>query len=333
MLSRRLQWRNALRRHPSIYPAAVIVAVAFVAGCSSRGARELLQHAAAHWLMTAIVVAVLCVASVARARRRAQQRQTHSWLAALPVSDRVLKTSIRAPAGALLIFLAAIAVACCTGMAAAIAGTLLLSIGTASSLGVAIGWYWPATTSTMIPPSWYTHVRRSPRAAWRASLWGLGTWPLARSQVYGRPKVTARQLAFLALGIPLGTPVMQALLVIGSALIVSYLLRLLVATARTAFPAARWLAPTPIGLAGLTAALIWLALLRQIIVIALLLVFASALPLAMTQARAVTQGAMWLLLSLVVSVAACALAYAISSPDRASTLASPWRRHGAHERP
>lgn len=331
-MSRRLQWRNALRRHPSIYAALIIVPAVFVWACSREAARALLQKAAAHWLLAAIVVAVLCATAVTRARRHARQRQLHSWLAALPVSDREFAAAVRAPVSALCISLIAVAVAVGAGLSSAAAGTLLPSIGIAGALGVAMGWYWPHRQAPMIPPSWYASVRRRPRALWRAWVWGLGTWPLAHSQVWGRPKVTARQLAFVALGLPMGTPAIQALLVVGSALIVSHLLRLLAATARVAFPAARWLAPTPISLVRLTCALIWLALLRQIIVIALLLLLATALPLAVTGAQALSRGAGWLLLSAVLSVAACAVAYARSSPDRAQHFAMSWRGRGGHAR-
>lgn len=279
-----------------------------------------------------MVIAVLGASSVKRGRRRAQQRQLHSWLAALPISDRRLAASIRAPVSALCIGLLAVAVACSAGLAAAAAGTLLLCIGTAGALGVGIGWYWPDKQAPMIPPSWYASVRRSPRALWRAGLWGLGTWPIAHGQVWGRPKVTARQLAFLALGLPMGTTAIQALLVMGSALIVSHLLRLLAATARVSFPAARWLAPTPIGVVRLTCSVIWLALLRQLVVIALLLLFVSALRPTVTAAQARTAGASWLLLSLLLSVAACAWAYGRSSPDRAHPFGSRSRRHRVHTR-
>ncbi|HTT05876.1 MAG TPA: hypothetical protein VMF64_11350 [Steroidobacteraceae bacterium] len=289
-----------------------------------------MQQTAAHWLLTAIVFAALCAASVTRARARVRRRQLHGWLAALPVSDCVLAASVSAPVSALCISLLAIAVAWGAGLSAAAAGTLLLALGTAAALGVGLGWYWPHRQAPLIPPSWYTRIHRSPQAPWRARIWGLGTWPLACSQVWGRPKITSRQLAFLALGMPLGTPAIRALLVIGSALIVSHLLRMLAATARVAFPAARWLAPTPIGVVRLTCALIWLTLLRQAIVLALLVLFVGALPLALTGTQALARGADWLLLSLVISVAACAWAYAHGSPDRAPL--SAWRSSRARFR-
>lgn len=285
-----------------------------------------------HWLLTAMVCAVLCAASVTRARARVQQRQLHSWLAALPISSRVLAASVRVPVSALCISLIAVTVAWGAGLSAAAAGALLLSIGTAVALGVGIGWYWPHRQAPLIPSSWYTRIRQRPRSPWRAWVWELGSWPPARSQVWGRPKVSARQIAFVALAMPLGTPAIEALLVMGCALIVAYLIRMLAATARVAFPAARWLAPTPIGFVRLTCALVWLALLRELIVIALLLLFVSALPLAVSGTRSLAGGASWLLLSLAISVAACAWAYAGSSPDRAALRAWRSRRARIHER-
>jgi hypothetical protein len=319
--SRWLQWRNALRRHPSIYAALIIVPAAFVWGCSRGAARALMQQAAAHWLLTASVFAALCAASVTRARARAQQRQLHSWLAALPVSNRLVVAAVRVPLLALGIILVAVGTAWGAGLSAAATALLLSSIAGAGALGVGIGWYWPHRQAPLIPPSWYTRIRRSRQASRHAWVWGLGTWPLARSQVWGRPRITARQLALVALAMPLGTPAIQALLAMGAALIAAYLLRMLAATVRVAFPAARWLAPTPIGFVRLTCALIWLALLRQLMVIALLLLFVRALPLAVRGTQALTRGAGCWLASLAVSVAACAWAYARSSPDRAALRA------------
>jgi len=96
---------------------------------------------------------------------------------------------------------------------------------------------------------------------------------------------------------------------------------------RIAPPAARWLAPTPIGFAGFATALIWLALLRQLIVMGLLLLLVFSLPLTALSTQEAHRGALWLVLSFALSMLACALAYASSSPDRAGGCALHWRGH------
>jgi hypothetical protein len=198
-----------------------------------------------------------------------------------------------------------------------------------SALGIALGWYLPRAQRTATPDSWYARLRARRDGQWRASLWPLGSWPVAHSEVWGRPKVTSRQLAVVALAIPMGASAQQALAILAFTLISLHLQRLALATLPTAWQAARWLAPTPLTLLRFTSALLWHALLRQAVVLALLVTLLLAAPRLLAVAghsHPVVLAAIWLLVSSLLAVSGCVIAYLASSPDRRTLLSG--RAHG-----
>ncbi len=153
----------------------------------------------------------------------------------------------------------------------------------------------------------------------RATLLPLGLWPVSRTRVWGRPKITARWALLALLGIPLGTPAAQALAVVAVVLVGWHLLSLLAAVVRVSFAAAWWLAPTTIGFVRFTASLVYLAWLRQLIVCALALAAIVALGRPRTLPAGAALAAAWLALCVASGVAACACAKGSRAPAR-STL-------------
>jgi len=322
--SRWLQCRNALRRYPALWPSLILLAAAGAAIARSRAAQGLFRAGAAHPLLSAACVALACAVLTSRGRRRAEQRWSRSWLAALPLSHSLPAASARVPLTGLGALTAAIALAVSAGLAPSAAMRLLLAVAAGGATGLTIGWFLPHTPRPATPASRYAVLRRPRRAELRGSLWGLGHWAIARSQVWGRPKITARQVCLAALAVPLDASAAQGLAIVATTLIAAYLVRLSTAVIPTAFQAARWLAPTPLGATRFTSAVLWVAVLRQLLVITGVLAGGSALFPALTRPHPAAWAAGWMGISSVVGVAGCALAYLAGAPERAGFIRRGW---------
>jgi hypothetical protein len=309
----RLQWRNVLARHAplrwSLAPALAVLLGALAWGGSRPEWIGCLRACAMHPLLLAVLTLSLTASAITRHRRRVQARLASSWLAALPVRTPLLAEVARLPLAASVLVLLAIGLAWAAGLASADVGQLLLPLAIASLIGFVIGWHWPRTEREMGPGSRFASVRRARGGRLRPSLLPLGYWALARTRVWGRPQITAKQVLIVLLGVPMGASAAEALAAVAVALIAWYLLSLLAAIVRVAFAAARWMLPTPIRLTRFTAALVHLAWLRQAAVCVLALIAVAALGRPALLPRGAMLALAWLVVCVVSGGAACVLAW------------------------
>jgi hypothetical protein len=247
-------------------------------------------------------------AGTSRHKGRVQARLTGSWLAALPVKTPLLQEVSPLPLAVVAPVLLAIGVALIGGLPQADARDTLLAFAGGAICGFIAGWHWRRTERVATPGSWYASMRRVRGAAMRPTLLPLGYWALARMRVWGRPQVTARQVLVVLLAVPMGAPAAQALAAVAATLIAWHLLALLAAVMRVAFAAAWWLAPTPIRVGRLTAALVQMAWLRQGAVCALALL-AVALGKPVLLQRTATLAIGWLALCVISGSVACLIAW------------------------
>ncbi len=311
--ARRLQWRNVLARHAllrwSCAPLAAALLAALGWGASRPGWITLLRGCAVHPLLLAVLALALTAAGTSRHKRRVQGRLALSWLAALPIETPLLHEVARLPLAVGALVLAAIGVALSTGLPSADAGGVLLPLAIGAGIGFVTGWYWRRAERELGPGSWYASVRRARAGTLRASLRPLGYWALARTRVWGRPRVTARQVLVVLLGLPMATPGAQALAAVAATLIVWHLLALLAAVVRVAFAAAWWMAPTPTRLGRFTAALVHLAWLRQLAACVLALAALAAFGRPALLHRGAALAGAWLTLCVISGATACAIAW------------------------
>ncbi len=141
-----------------------------------------------------------------------------------------------------------------------------------------------------------------------AALTPLGGWPLAEARFGDRPSLRARSLLLLLLAVPMNEPVGRILAGVFVWLLILHLINLLRALLQSAFPAAWWLAPTPVRAARFAAALSVRALAATALTCAALCVVTYATG-ALAPVHTVLQlGALWLVgvggLGVTVSVAA-----------------------------
>jgi hypothetical protein len=311
--ARRLQWHNVLARHAllrwSLAPSLAVV-LAALAWCGSRPAwLTFLRGCAPHPLLLAVLMLALTAAGTTRHKRRVQAKLARAWLAALPVRTPLLAEVARLPLAVGALVLLGIGVALAAGLPSGVAADILLPLALGAGIGFVAGWYWRRTEREPSPSSRYAGVRHARGGTMRPSLRPLGRWALARTRVWGRPQVTARQVLVVLLGLPMATPGAQALAAVAATLIVWHLLALLASVVRVAFAAAWWMAPTPTRLGPFTAALVHLAWLRQATVCVLALTALAALGRPALLHRGTALACTWLALCVISGGAACLVAW------------------------
>ena len=136
----------------------------------------------------------------------------------------------------------------------------------------------------------------------------LGYWPVAQTKFRDRPKIRARSLVLILLGLPLDVPAAVALATAGLWLVTLHLINLLLSVIRVAFAASWWLAPTPIGAIRFAAAVSHRALAGQITTCALLVGSTYAIGGTRVLHVALASVGGWLGAVCLVSAAACILA-------------------------
>lgn len=301
-----LQGRAALRRFPVLWPAAAVAAAALIGCCSRPVVIVWLQRCAAHPIALAVIALVCTVTVTTRRKLGVQQALARSWLASLPSRPSPALRAALAPLAALTLIVAVLIIAMAAGLAPAAAVHILLPILAGAAAGFPGGWALPHGSAEATPASWYGVVSRfRTHPGIHATLLPLGLWPVSRTRVWGRPKIIARWALFALLAIPLGTPAAKALVVVAAVLVGWHLLTLLAAVVRVSLAAAWWLAPTGVGWLRFTAALVYLAWMRQAIICALALAAIAALAGTRTLQHSAALAAAWLALCVISGVAAC----------------------------
>jgi hypothetical protein len=280
--------------------------------------------------MLAVTTAALATAML-RHRRQLSRVHHRNWLAALPSDLSLTARAALAPlplgtAAVMLVMVATFAaglpvqvparlvLALTGGYLAAILLVALIARGRARARPP------DSALQRVEPPASRYAVLPSDRRDWagRPRLHPLADWPIAQARFWDRPKRQARSLFFLMTGLPMGIAGGVALALAATWLALAHLLNLLVAVVRVAFAAAWWLAPTPVGTLRFAAALSHRALGRQMIICALLVTAASAIPGAHAWPGALACAVGWLGVVLLVSALACALAR--GSPSVATSV-------------
>ena len=252
----RLQWRNLWRRWPR---AAVALTVAFLAlGLLGRirAVEYLLALSALSPGFGVMLSAMLAGILVLRSGMRLTNDRQHDWLAALP---RNLPIALRSSTAALAVLLIAAVLVVDLSLGgqwpAWIALRFMGNLAAGSVLGAGLAAAFIAAHSRP-GRSGGRDARAQPRSRYasgrlarldaprRATLLPLGAWPVAEAHFRDRPTIRARSLILLLLAVPIGVSGGTVLAAAAAWLIVLHLINLMRALLRTAFNAARWLAPT-----------------------------------------------------------------------------------------
>ena len=330
-----LQWRALWRRWPR---AAAALTVAFLAlGLLGRirAVEYLMALSALSPRFVVTLSAMLAAILTLRRGGRLMNNRHRDWLAALP---RNVPIALRASAGPLAVLLLAAALLAVLSLAgqwpAWIALKLIGCIAAGSALGAGLGAAFMIANArpgrrgrhrAYVPPrSHYASARPARGAPRRATLLPLGVWPVAEARFRDRPAIRARSLILLLLVVPMGVSGGTVLAAAAAWLIVLHLVNLTRAMLRTAFSAARWLAPTAPGALRFTWALAHRVLAAQVLAAALLLAIAAVTRTAsdLRLAGLIVTG--WLAMVLVLAAAGSLLA--LRSGASAASMLQRWGR-------
>lgn len=314
---------NVTRRWPVLAWVAALVLAASAALGRLAVVSDALRLAAASPILVAGASAVVFATAVLRRRSRLIRQRHRDWLAPLP-SDlspgtRAASKPALAWTGVALVIVAAAAGARLPAsaseslLAATAAGCVLALVAIALfSLGarLTLRSRRKGGPSEFVPPASRYAIVRRPRRAWAShpKIVPLGYWPSAQAKFWNRPKVRARSLVLLLLGLPLEVTGAVALAAAAVWLLMLHMVNLLLGIVRSAFAASWWLAPTPIGLARFSVALSHRALLAEIASCALLVGMTDGIGGAAALERALPPAMAWIGATCAVSAAACVLA-------------------------
>jgi hypothetical protein len=260
-----LSLANACRRRRWLLPAAGVLAV-IACWLATRAQFGLaLTSAADHWETAFVVLCVQAIISTMRRRTGLHSGQQHSWLAALPVPASVgTRLALRSLAQLLALGVLLLIALTSGTISAASAGTLMLACAAAYAIGTLAGWFLWRVPVRRTPDSHYAVVRGvRPKWASAPSLEPLSYWPVAQISVLMKPKVTARVLIVLLLGLPMGIHAGEALGLAAAWLALLYFSVVTLTLVRVAFTAARWLAPTSVDVRRFASSLGYRAILNQ----------------------------------------------------------------------
>src|SRR5581483_8672222 len=278
LLAGTLRWLNIHQRYRYLLPLTVVVLIAGAGVLASPATGHALEVLAQNPLPPFVSLAAFCAVSSARRKGHLQRSVVDSWLASLAAPSSLLLRAVCPPVLQLLLLAAGIAISFVSGSLGRPAAIVLwVMVGIAYIAGSAVGWLSRLDKSAAAPDFHYVTVRRS-RASWARAphLEPLSYWAVGQAQVYAKPKVTARAMLLVLLAIPMGTSGENAVAVAAAAWVLLYVGSLMLAVARVAFTAARWLAPTEIGYARFTRAVGYRVLLAQLWIWAWVLVLTYA---------------------------------------------------------
>ncbi len=332
----RLQWRNLWRRWPR---AAVALTVAFLAlGLLGRirAVESLLALAALSPGFVVTLSAMLAGVLVLRSGTRRTNDRQHDWLAALPRNVPIVLRSSAGPIAVLVIAAILVVDLSLAGQWPAwIALRFMGSLAAGSALGAGLA---AAFMAAHVRPgrSSGRDARAQPRSRYaagrlarlgaprRATLLPLGAWPVTEAHFRDRPTIRARSLILLLLAVPIGVSGGTVLAAAAAWLIVLHLINLTRALLRTAFNAARWLAPNAPSPLRFTGALAHRVLGAQGLAVALLLAIAAVTRTPADLRLAGLIAAALLAALLILAVAGALLA--LRSGASAASLLQRWGR-------
>jgi hypothetical protein len=268
-----------------------------------------------HRLFLAGLAAFAAAVLIARRRALTRAAAARSWLSALPVRP------VTARWEALVIETApAVAAVCVLTAAFGILGVVAVFAAASSGIELPATWFAidsgivvgallsylaPAPKAIDLPPgSRYVPQRRRVGAPSPIpSLSALGRWPVRQMFASARPNAVARAVVPILLLMPLGSSADTAMLVIGVFAILGAVFLLVMATISVSNASSRWLQPLPLRVAVLARNL----LIRPLFVILGATSIAAWLfwVLGVAPGRAVTRGAVLMMLSSVIAVAGC----------------------------
>jgi hypothetical protein len=295
----------------------VAVAVGLYAWVVTRAAAsDAVILGAEYFVLTFLSGAFHSSTSVMRRKQRVSAEAESSWLAPLPYR---LPISVRL-AVPLLIQLLVLG-ALVTGIA--VVGPASLQEAGTVWLAVCSGFLVGAGAASLI----HSRFRGSQAAGSRRAFvhkvresWGrapklqpLSYWAIARARALNNPGVSAYTMVVLLLALPLDTTGEVAIAIAAAWMVGIYLILNLAAIVRTAFPAARWLMPTPLTFWRFASTVPARTLLAQAVACAALLVAVAVLnrggwlPVAFIGAGA------WLTVVTGIALLSCAIAF---RPDR-----------------
>lgn len=295
LLAEWLQVVNALKRTGNglwLVAAGVTLVVAAVIVFADRIA-SVVTILADYWMLTALVTIVYTASSVARRRRRIQQRHGQSWLIAAPIPQSSVRIShsVHVLLPVLGQFFAAALIVR--------DGWVIAVIAAGMFVGTLMGWRAGVLHSeSRIEASRYARSKNA-----RTGREALSGWPIAQTFAWSRPENSRYVLIVALFAVQGGSSALVGGSVVALYFVVSYLAALLSALLQVAKSAGAWLRATPMALSEFVWALSSRALVHQAIGTALAAGFMCLLgaPLIL----ALQLAALWL--GLVTSIWGCAL--------------------------
>jgi hypothetical protein len=307
-----LRWRNAYRLRRARVRAIAVLGLALLAALLwAPPTGPVLRWLAGSPIIAFAVSACLFGLAAARDQERLRCAAASSWLAALPVRRASILPVVSRAAARLAATILFLALAWAAGRVATEADLRLALLWAAGALAGTVAGSRLGSGAAAGSPGWhYARVHRA-RARWATapSLAPLAYWPVAQGRVLSRPSAS-RVVLFALLAVPAGsTDPGQVGLAVAAACITAFtLLALSTAALRAAGGAARWLAPTTLGLRAFIAALIWRTAAKQAAVLALVVFLACAVDERQALRVGLPLALAYLLISCAAVAAACARA-------------------------
>lgn len=314
---------NLQRRASWLAPVTLVGIALLSIPLSQSGAAQVTAGAARHPVIVTALATLLAAAVALRSRQVLHRKRVGFWLGAVPNDASSLERQVAAvlisPAGLALALVFPVLV----GRARIVEGLELLGYWVlGSGIGLLIGRTLPSFARATTPGSWYVLMRKVRASSVQASLLPLGYWPVARNQVWGRPKVTSRRALIVLLMLPLDISGAAAVAVTAGLLIAVNMITLLLAVIRVAFSASLWLAPTPVSARRFAFAVVHLAVGKQLVLGVLLVCAAWVIGGSSTVAPAMLILGSWM--AFFTGLAAVASGYAFRPDTIAASKFHRW---------
>lgn len=258
---------------------AAVAGIALIWMLAQRWFATFIQNAAIDAWIVVVVMAAHTAVSIVRRKAHLHDARAQSWLAPLPHRLSERSRLIAQPAIEIAILALLLGIACFIGpLDFRTAKTLVLAALAGAALGTVVSFLMTRATKRTTE-DWRYAIVRQPRAEWASNprLSPLSYWPIAQGRAQFNPRVISQTVAPVLLAIPLGTGGQTVIALVAAWVIALYVLSLFLATVRSAFAAARWLAPTPLSLKRLLMYLSYRALGMQLLTVILVVLALTAL--------------------------------------------------------
>jgi hypothetical protein len=310
-----LGWINTLRRSRFLLPLSAVLLGAAIWVMSRPAFAGVVEVCARYPLVIVALSALHSATSAVRRKPRFDADRSRSWLTPLPHGLSARAQLVLAPVVQLIV-IALILLICWAVSAVRTTSveTVLLAAVAGYAIGGLAGWAILRASQPKNDDWRYAFVRRV-RAQWatKPKLQPLSYWAVAQGRVFFNPRTVAPALVPALCAIPMGKIGLAFLAFVGTWLLGLYLLSLLAAIVRAAFPAAWWLAPTSITFSRFTLYLIYRAVAMQAIVWCVVLFFIAALERPQLLRSLYVNSGVWMVIVIAVATASCALAMSSSS--------------------